>query len=88
MKVNTKQKKEYIKCVRCKSVAITNVDMGLMGKLWLCAVCWIGLAGGMARDFEIYKNFKLDYVQELQKGYQREDWFKKNNLISTKNKKK
>ena len=70
------KKIKYIKCVRCGSVAMIFVDMGKMGKIGLCSVCWIGLAGAMARDFEIYKNFGNDYVSELRKGLERENWFK------------
>ena len=71
----------YAKCVRCSSVAMMLLDMGKMGKIALCPVCWIGLAGAFARDFEIYKQFDKDYLQELRKGYDREEWFKKQNKL-------
>lgn len=63
-------------CVRCGSVATITLDMGKMGLLGLCPVCWVGLAGCLARDFEIYKEFDKDYMQEFQKASERREFFR------------
>jgi len=75
------KKIKYTKCVRCGSVAQIFIDMGKMGKIGLCPTCWIGLAGAMARDFEVYKKFDIDYFKELAKAGERENWIKKNKLL-------
>jgi len=71
-----KKKQIKNKCVRCGSIGQLYIDFGLMGLLLLCPVCWIGLAGAMARDFEVYKNFNLDYIVELNKSWERRGYFK------------
>jgi len=77
MKIN--KRKTYKHCVRCDSVGMIFVDFGKMGKLWLCSVCWIGLAGAMYRDFKVYLNDSLDFMNELKKASDRENWMKENN---------
>lgn len=69
----------YSKCVRCKSVAMILTDFGLMGKLAFCTICWVGLAGCMARDFHQFNKFDENYLAELKKAYSNEEWFKEEN---------
>jgi len=72
-------KKSYKHCIRCGSVGMFTVDFGKVGKLWLCPICWTGLAACMHKDFKLYLNDNVDMVKELSLATQREKWFKENN---------
>jgi hypothetical protein len=60
-------------CARCGAVPYVNLDMGRMGKIGLCTVCWVGLAGCMARDYSLFNNFNVDFHAEMAKAGEREN---------------
>lgn len=72
-------RKTYKKCVRCGAVGMISVEFGKLKKLWLCSICWVGLAACMSKDFAIFQEPNTDFIAELAKGQQREDWMKQNN---------
>ena len=61
----------YTACVRCGSTPNIMLDMGKLGKVGLCTVCWVGLAGCMARDYSVFNNFNIDFHAEMEKALQR-----------------
>lgn len=64
-------------CLRCGDLGVIDIAMGKMRKIKLCVVCWVGLAGCMDRDFEIFKNKDIDWLGELHKSDQAMENFKK-----------
>lgn len=69
-------------CVRCGAVPLLTLDMGKLGRVGLCSVCWIGLAGAMARDFTIFNDFHVDFVAEISKAREREEFVKTKKIIN------
>ena len=70
------KKIKYDPCIRCGSVGIYYVDLGKMGRRAFCPVCWVGLAGCMARDYHVYNDYHRDFDQELNRSLDSIKYFK------------